>query len=153
MSGDATLRGSEASRGVVDHDRDTGCAAAGFRIGAGRETSLTRLIAGQSLDERALRQRPLSATRYHAAEGFLHLLQIRDLGTHTVEMLCAEPMGIGAACVARVVGEAEKCPDVVEAETKLSRSANEAQPLQIRQAIEPMPAAVRAGERRTPAFS
>jgi hypothetical protein len=75
------------------------------------------------------------------------------LGAHIVEMLCAEPMGIGAACVARVVGEAEKCPDVVEAETKLSRSANEAQPLQIRQAIEPMPAAVRAGERRTPAFS
>jgi hypothetical protein len=110
-----------------------------FSRGVDNAIGTCSLVAGESLDERAFLQRSLSATRHHTAERLFHLREIRDLGPYLVEVLYSEPMSIGAAAVAGIVGESEKCSDIVEAEAKLSCSANEAQPLQVRWAIQPVP--------------
>jgi hypothetical protein len=86
----------------------------------------------------AFQRRPLSAARHNTAKCLFHLPEIRDLGPHLVQVLCSEPKSIGAAAITGIVGKSEECPDLIEAEAKLSCAANEAQPLQVRRAVEPM---------------
>ncbi|HEY6336445.1 MAG TPA: hypothetical protein VI113_11235 [Alphaproteobacteria bacterium] len=78
----------------------------------------------------------LSAAYHYAAERFHHLFEVRNLGSSIVELLCSEPTRIGTSVVEGVIGEVEERPDVVEAEAKLPRATNEAQPLCVRAAVD-----------------
>jgi hypothetical protein len=85
-----------------------------------------RILSEQCLNQRAFRQRAVSALSNDVLEHVLHTPQIGNLRPHVVEVSGGHIARLGAGLVA-LVDETQQFSDFIKGEAKLPRPQNEAE--------------------------
>src|SRR5712692_2514520 len=96
---------------------------------------MVRRLPGQRLDHRTVGAGPLRASGDRLLQHALHRLEVGDLGADVREMRLGDDTDLRARALA-LVGEPEQRPDLVDRKPERASTTNEAEALDLPDAVE-----------------